>query len=128
MIADYTLLEEIGSGAYGKVYKALNMKTNKNYAVKMVKHEKFKEVQKLQEFTMNEIQTLARINNPHIVGFYECINTSNNFYFVYEYCNGGDLEMQYKKRPTFPEAEALLIFKQLLIAFTTLVKENIMHR
>jgi len=41
---------------------------------------------------MNEIQTLARINNPYIVKFIEMLKTKNNYYFVYEYCNGGTLE------------------------------------
>lgn len=43
-IADYQLLDEIGSGAYGKVYKALNIKTQNYFAVKQIKHDKFKEV------------------------------------------------------------------------------------
>lgn len=57
-----------------------------------MKVDKFKEIPKLEEFTMNEIQNLARINNPYIVKFIEMLKTSNNYYFVYEYCNGGTLE------------------------------------
>lgn len=41
---------------------------------------------------MNEIQTLARINNPHVVKFIEMLKSSRNYYFVYEYCNGSTLE------------------------------------
>jgi len=70
----------------------LNVRTNSLVAIKAVKVEKFKEVPKLEEFTMNEIQTLARINNPYIVKFIEMLKTKNNYYFVYEYCNGGTLE------------------------------------
>ena len=92
MIADYVLNEEIGKGQYGKVYKAINQKTNQLVAVKIVSIQKFMQDKKLEEFTMNEIQALARINNPHVVKFYEMIKTHNNYYFVYEYCNGGDLE------------------------------------
>jgi len=77
---------------------------------------------------MSEIQTLAKISNPYIVGFQEMIKTKNNYYFVYEYCNGGDLESRYKTQKTFPEEEALTIFKQLLMAFKTLVDESILHR
>ena len=61
-------------------------------AIKVVKIEKFKEVPKLEEFTMNEIQTLARINNPYVLRFIEMLKSSKNYYFVYEYCSGGTLE------------------------------------
>ena len=53
-----------------------------------MKIEKFKEVPKLEEFTMNEIQTLARINNPYVLKFIEMLKSSRNYYFVYEFCNG----------------------------------------
>lgn len=55
VVENYSLLEVIGSGQYGKVYKAVNIKNNSLVAVKVVKIEKFKEVPKLEEFTMNEI-------------------------------------------------------------------------
>jgi len=56
------------------------------------------------------------------------LKTQNNFYFVYEYCNGGTLEGMLRKQNTLDEKSALLIFKQLLEAFQVLNKYNIMHR
>ena len=42
------------------------------------------------------------------------LKTSNNFYFVYDYCNGGTLEHKLKHDNHLPEKEALKIFRQLL--------------
>lgn len=56
------------------------------------------------------------------------LKTQNNFYFVYEYCNGGTLEGLLRKQNVLDEKSALLIFKQLLEAFQVLNKYNIMHR
>jgi serine/threonine-protein kinase ULK/ATG1 len=42
------------------------------------------------------------------------LKTSNNFYFIYEYCNGGTLEGLLGKQSKLSEPNALLIFKQLL--------------
>lgn len=128
VIEDYTLQELLGEGQYGKVYKALNLRTNNLVAIKVVKVDKFAEVPKLEEFTMNEIQTLARINNPYIIKFLEMLKTKNHYYFVYEYCNGGTLEDIINSQRTLPEHEALKIFKQILAAFTSIVGNNIMHR
>jgi serine/threonine-protein kinase ULK/ATG1 len=56
------------------------------------------------------------------------LKTSNNFYFIYEYCNGGTLENLLSKQIKLSEQNALLIFKQLIEAFQILNKYNIMHR
>ncbi len=92
VIENYILMDVIGSGQYGKVYKARNMKTEYIVAIKVVKLEKFREIPKLHEFTINEIQTLSKIENPNVVRFIEMLKTSNNMYLVYEFCNGDTLE------------------------------------
>lgn len=42
IIENYSLQYELGSGVYSKVYKAINLKTKQDVAIKMVKAEKFK--------------------------------------------------------------------------------------
>jgi serine/threonine protein kinase len=69
VIENYILNEIIGSGQYGKVYSAKNMKNDQIVAIKVIKKEKFKETPKLNEFLMNEIQTLSKIENIHVVKF-----------------------------------------------------------
>ena len=78
---------------------------------------------------MHEINILTNIEkNPHIICYYDMLKTSNNFYFVYEYCNGGTLDGLLRKDNRIEEKKALLFFKQLLEAFQVLNKYNIMHR
>jgi serine/threonine-protein kinase ULK/ATG1 len=54
-IDEYALHEEIGHGQYGKVYKAHKTRTNELAAIKVVPSHLFREDEKLEEFTMNEI-------------------------------------------------------------------------
>lgn len=56
------------------------------------------------------------------------LRTVNNYYLIYEYCNGGTLADLLEKRRFLPETEALKIFSQILEAFKILVRENILHR
>lgn len=42
------------------------------------------------------------------------LKTANNFYFVYEYCNGGTLDKLLQKEGAFPEKRALYFFKQMV--------------
>lgn len=55
VVENYSLLEVIGAGQYGKVYKALNIKTNSLVAIKVVKIEKFKEVPKVNMFGCSSV-------------------------------------------------------------------------
>lgn len=55
-IADYDLIEEIGQGAYGKVYLAL--KNEKKFAVKVVRIESSEEYEK----NSKEIEILSRVS------------------------------------------------------------------
>lgn len=128
VIENYVLKEKLGSGQYGDVYKAEDVNTKGIVAVKVMNVKKFKAVPKLAEFTSNEISILNKINNPHIIKFIQMLRTANNYYLIYEYCNGGTLDELLKKKKFLPEQEALKIFSQLLSAFKVLFKENILHR
>lgn len=128
IVENYILYESIGSGQYGKVYRAKNTKTNETVAVKSIPIDKFRDVPKLEEFTANEIKTLNRIKNPNVIKFYEMLKTANNMYLVYEYCDGGTLEDILQKKHHLSEAESLQVFAQLINAFKAIYNENILHR
>lgn len=96
IVEDYSLNEKIGEGVYGKVYHAT--KHGASYAVKVIPVQTFKDNAKLEECTVNEIETLSSIPaNDHIIKYIEMLGTQNNYYFVYEFCNGGTLDRLIKK-------------------------------
>jgi serine/threonine protein kinase len=66
--------------------------------------------------------------HPNIIKFVEMLRTTNNYYLVYEFCNGGTLAEYLKKRGKLPEDEALKIFEQLRQAFSALYEAHILHR
>lgn len=127
-IDNYVLKEIVGEGQYGKVYKAFNTQTYALYAVKVIRADKFKEVPKLQEFTLNEIKVLSKIEHPNIVRFVQMLKTSNNMYLIYEYCEHGTLEELINKKKYLSESETISIAKQMLDAFRVLSDNNILHR
>lgn len=91
VIENYVLKEKLGSGQYGDVFKAEDQNTGQVVAVKVMNVKKFRTTPKLSEFTSNEIAILTKVENPHIIHFIEMLRTANNYYLVYEYCNGGTL-------------------------------------
>eukprot|EP01017_Pseudomicrothorax_dubius_P031602 TRINITY_DN4053_c0_g2_i2.p1 TRINITY_DN4053_c0_g2~~TRINITY_DN4053_c0_g2_i2.p1 ORF type:complete len:569 (-),score=150.51 TRINITY_DN4053_c0_g2_i2:40-1746(-) len=128
VVENYVLLEVIGSGQFGDVYKGKHITTDEVVAIKVLKLEKFSHTPKLQEMIINEIQTLKKIENPHIIKFLKMLKTAHNIYLVYEFCNGGTLEEYIEKKKRLPEVEALFVFGHLLKAFESLVQHNILHR
>lgn len=63
---------------------------------------------KLEECMMNEVKVLSKMGScSNIVRFYELIKTKNNYYYIYDFCNGGTLMDKIQQKGTIPEEEAL---------------------
>jgi len=104
IIEDYIIKEKIGSGMYGDVHRAENIKTKERFAIKIISKETFLKVPCLERLTKNEIKALRnRHNNPNVVKFIEVMRSFNNTYYVYEYCNGDNLYELMEKNTILPE-------------------------
>lgn len=92
IIENYSLVTEVGRGVYSTVYKAVNVNTQEPVAIKMVSAQRLQQTPKLLEGTYNEVHILAALPEcKHIVRYLDMLKTSNNYYFVYEFCSGGTL-------------------------------------
>ena len=122
------LTDIIGSGQYGRVYKAQHVKTGEIVAVKSISIAKISSLPKLREFTINEIENLGILTSPNIVKFIDKLQTSNNFYLVFEFCAHGTLENLLTKNKSLSEAESMDCQYQLTQGFKELNFKKIMHR
>lgn len=128
IVQDYTLTEVIGSGQYGKVWKARHNETGESFAIKSISIQQISAVEKLKEFVSSEIAALELISNPYIVKYYGKLQTPNNIYLIFEFCRGGTLEDLLKAQGSLDESKAMYFFGQILSAFTELHRLHIMHR
>lgn len=85
MIDNYSLQECLGEGVYAKVYRAVHVKTHQEVAIKVIQASKFRDIPKLEECTVNEINILSQLKEEcgHIIKYIDMLKTANNFYFVY---------------------------------------------
>jgi len=129
-INDYTLMEELGRGAFGSVFKC-QKDTGEIFAVKIYRKRTLKSKWLGRGMTgldcvNNEIEVLSNIHHPYIIDLHEVIHAENKnkIYLILEYAPKGSL----KERIPFPEDQARVYYKQLIEGCIYLHSHNIAHK
>ena len=101
----------LGKGQYGQVHLSYQQNApDQFYAVKVVDKKKIKG--KLETLLQNEMRLLEEIRDQNVVQLRTATKTSNNYYLVLEFCNGGDLDGFIKSRGGYlAEQEARVILR-----------------
>ncbi|KAL4477974.1 hypothetical protein ABPG72_013382 [Tetrahymena utriculariae] len=124
----YSIIEKIGEGCFGRVYKGISLQQKEYVAIKQVPNQKFKETQKVRELFTSEVKILKSVKNENVVGYIDYFECLDSAFLVLEFCDSGDLEQYLKRRKTIPEAEAIEFFKQILNGFKGLHEVPAVHR
>jgi RNA polymerase sigma factor (sigma-70 family) len=89
---DYKLLQQLGAGGSGKVYRALLKPAGTQVAVKFMKRSLLRRRELVERF-INEAKLVARLRYPGIIRIHGVGHTPNRGYFlVMELCDRGDLQ------------------------------------
>jgi calcium-dependent protein kinase len=123
----YKILEKIGEGSFGKVYKVIYILTNQLRAMKLVKKESVQYQDDEKKF-LKEIEVLSKLDHPNIIKVYEYFVDKKNFYVINELATGGELFDQISKIQFFNEHDAAHIMKQVFSAVCYLHANKIVHR
>jgi len=120
------LLECMGRGGMGVVYKARQPRLNRLVALKILAREKEKDQRFAERFT-REAQALARLSHPNIVTVYDFGEAAGLYYLLMEYVDGMNLRQLLQTRKLAPE-EALTIVPSICEALQYAHQEGIVHR
>ena len=122
------ILELLGKGGMGAVYKARQPKLDRLVAVKILPPEVRRDPAFAERFS-REAKALAKLNHPNIVGIHDFGHTEGEgyCYFIMEYVDGVNLR-QAMRAGTLKAPEALKIVPQICDALQFAHDEGIVHR
>ena len=121
----YDLLELIGTGSYGQVYKVQKKLNNETFSMKIInKSKKDCSVEEL----LNEIAVLKNLDHPHIIKIFEYFETKDKIYIIAELCEKGDLQKYIEREKIVKEKIVKKIIRQLIMILNYLHKNRIVHR
>lgn len=93
----YEVLEKIGEGTFGRVFKIRRKADNRILVWKELNYARMSEKEK--QMLVSEVNILRELRHPNITRYYDRIidKESAKLFIVMEYCSGGDLGQQIKK-------------------------------
>ena len=126
-IEHYKILKYLGSGSYSVVHLAIDLNTDKEYAVKIVPQSSFIKHSVLEHFEM-ETRVLHQMRHPNIIHFVDILKDDFNIYVVIELCPNGDLLNYIVSQKFLSEQDAKVLFKQFLFGLNYIHSIGAMHR
>jgi hypothetical protein len=120
------IMELIGQGGMGAVYKVRQVRLDRIVALKVLP----KDADQGQEFAdrfNREAQAMARLSHPNIIAIHDYGEAGGWFYFVMEYVDGVNMRQAMKADP-IPPKDALAIVAQICEALQYAHEENVVHR
>ncbi|KAJ2085607.1 Protein kinase, partial [Coemansia sp. S142-1] len=125
-IGNYTVLQTLGTGSFGKVKLAVHSQTGHKVALKIIGRSKLAHSDMVGRVN-REIQYLKMLRHPHIIKLYEVITTATDIIMVIEYA-GGELFNYIVERGRMSEKDARRFFQQMVSAVEYCHRRNIVHR
>lgn len=124
----YMLGDEIGKGAYGRVYKGLDLENGDFVAIKQVSLENI--AQEDLNVIMQEIDLLKNLNHKNIVKYLGSSKTKSHLHIILEYVENGSLANIIKpnKFGPFPESLVAVYITQVLEGLVYLHEQGVIHR
>lgn len=122
----YELLEEIGRGGMGVVFKARQSGLNRTVALKMILSSQLAGAEEVRRF-YREARAAGQIRHPHIVGIHEVGQVHGQHYFAMEYVAGRSLAALLKSGP-LPPTDVARCLLAVARAVEYLHAHGIVHR
>jgi serine/threonine protein kinase len=126
-LRDYRLLEKLGDGGMGDVYKAVHVRLDKVVAIKVLHSEHLHEASANARFE-REIRAAGKLEHPNIVRATDAGEAEGRHYLVMEYLHGLNLAELVRRLGQLPVADACEIIRQAANGLEHVHHHGLVHR
>jgi WD40 repeat protein/serine/threonine protein kinase len=127
VVGSYLLLERLGEGGTGQVFKARHLQTGQIAAVKVIRMELLADLEVVTRFR-REVRVLRELRHPNIVGAYDTDDAGSALLLAMEYVEGTDLSKLVKQHGPLPVATACDYIRQAAIGLQYAHEKGLVHR
>jgi hypothetical protein len=125
-LGKYTLLEELGRGDFGTVYRATDNALDREVALKILHPQLMVDMDFTERF-QKEAKLVARFEHPNIVTIYDLGEAEGRVYIAMRYLPGGSLRDRLKKSGPIPFDQALKILRQVGVGLGAAHAKGMVH-
>lgn len=126
-LGNHKIIEQLGEGGMGVVYKAKQLSLSRMVAIKILPHHLTRETAFVQRF-FNEARAIAALNHPNVVQIFDVGKEGENYYYTMELVDGISLEEIVQKREPMPIKRAVSIISSVARALAYTHRRGIVHR
>lgn len=126
-LGSYALLECVGAGATGWVFKARHQRLGRLVALKVLRPELLADGDVLARF-YREIEVVSRLTHPHVVHAFDAGPLGRVHALVTEYVAGADLHRVVKQSGPLPAAQAIDFTRQAALGLQHIHEHGLVHR
>ncbi|MBL8794218.1 MAG: serine/threonine protein kinase [Planctomycetia bacterium] len=126
-LGPYIILDRLGQGGMGTVYKARNSKLQRLTALKVIRKEKLGKPESVQRF-YREVRAAAQLSHPNVVLAFDAGECDGTHYFAMEYVDGVDLGKLLKQHGPLPVEAASEYIRQAACGLAHAHEKGLVHR
>jgi serine/threonine protein kinase/tetratricopeptide (TPR) repeat protein len=123
----YQIIEELGKGGMGKVYKAVDTRINEKIALKLIKPEISSDKKTLERFG-NELKLARKITHKNVGKMFDINEQEGTHYITMEYVSGQDLKGLIRQTGQLAIGTSISIAKQICEGLSEAHKVGVVHR
>jgi serine/threonine protein kinase len=127
IVGPYVLLDKLGEGGMGQVYRARHRHMGRVVALKVIRKEKLARPEAVRRF-YREAQAAAQVSHPNIVLAFDAGPAGPTHYLATEYVEGTDLARLVKERGSLPVAVACDYVRQAALGLQHAHERGMVHR
>jgi serine/threonine-protein kinase len=126
-LGPYVLLDQLGEGGMGRVFKARHRLMRRLAAVKVIRREWLARPNAVRRFR-REIQAVARLSHPNVIHAYDADVAGGSCYIAMEYAEGADLAQLVRQSGPLPVARACEYARQAALGLQHAHEMGLVHR